>query len=320
MYKISFFFKYAIYKNNCVFYICENSFSLKLDIWEKEKLEKFFYNFLTKNFDENTFYEVCDFFRKETFWRFFTKTGIFILENDLNFTETLLLVSLLINPSPLYKNLNSKNIQQIYKKRFFQKENKKIIKNNWIILDLLKNRKTYRKYKKSDLNLEEIKYLCQCSYWNIYVENKLWNEIIHKTTPSWWWFFPCKIVFFAFGQDFIDKYIFDGIDLIFQEHIWDKQQFLQDVFIYNPELDFINSSWFLVVLADLRFISQKYWAKSYSLVLLEWWHISQNFIFASLEKWYWTCEIGWVFEKNLLSYCNVWKYNIFINSILFWKI
>lgn len=322
MYKFSIFFQFIFRDEKLIILFPENRYSLKINQEEQQKLEKFFYNFLDKNFSQKDYETFCDFDRYKQIFTFLLKIQVFSLIEEQTIFDTLILSKISYNPSILDNFPNFEKIKNIYKKRFSQKENKNIINNqNGVVLDLLKNRKTYRKYKKSIFNLDEIRYLLQCSYWNIFLENNFWNQIIHKTVPSGWWFFALKIYFFLFFDEKVELFCFDWVDLFSVGKKFDKKIFLQDCIIYNPDLDFDNCTWFVVILADIDLVVQKYSVKSYPLLLLEWWHISQNFVLASIEKWYGTCELWWVFEEKLLQYCQIDdKKMIFINSILFWKI
>lgn len=319
MYKISIFFRYTISKYTFTFYLLDKSFSLNVNQNEKISLEFFFDEFIFKNFSKKDFLKYCNFERALLFFKFFEKISIFILKESNNISDILSLLKITYNPSILWNNCTEKEIKEIYKNRFSICENKNIVQTSWKIFNILKNRKTYRQYEKSKINIEEIEYLCQCAYWNIWTDENYWNIVTHKTTPSWWWFFSSKIFFLAFQDKYIEKYFFDGEKLIFKESISNKDKILYETIIPNPSLDFKNAVWLIIIVSDIEFSWKKYWAKSIPLTLLEGWHISQNFIFASEEKWYWTCEIGWIFEEKILTYCKTWKYEVFINSILFWK-
>lgn len=319
MYKISIFFRYTFRNNIFTFYLLDKSFSLNTSLDEKISLENFFDTFLFKDFSKNDFLKYCNFERSLLFFKFFEKTNIFLLKKLNNISDILILSKITYNPSILWNNCTEEEIEEIYKNRFSIYENKNIVKNDWRIFNILKNRKTYRQYEKSKINIDEIEYLCQCAYWNIWNDENYWNKIIHKTTPSWWWFFSSKILFLSFKNKDIEKYFFDWEKLIFEEIIRNKDKILKEMIISNSDFDFENAIWLIVIVSDIKFSWKKYWAKSIPLSLLEGWHISQNFILASEEKWYWTCELGWIFEEKILKYCKTWKYEFFVNSILFWK-
>lgn len=321
MYKFSLFFQFVFRDFQLIILFPENRYTLSIDIQETDSLERFFYHFLDKTFFEQDYYKYCQFPRAEKFFQFFLKVKAFNKLDLQNISDTRLLSRLSYNPSVLDNFPNDEQIRNIYQERFLLPENKNIIeRQEWIVFDLLKNRKTYRKYKKSTFNKQEIIYILQCAYGNIFVENSFGNIVVHKTSPSGGWFFPLKIYFFQFANNSVELFHFDGVDVLKTEKIFDKNTFLQESIIMNTQLDFENCTGFVVIAANMKFVRQKYGARSYPLVLLEGGHISANFILASIEKWYGTCELGWVFEEKILEYCGLNDNYIFINSILFWKI
>lgn len=165
MYKFSIFFQFIFRDEKLIILFPENRYSLKINQEEQQKLEKFFYNFLDKKFSQKDYDNFCDFDRYKQIFTFLLKIQVFSLIEEQTIFDTLILSKISYNPSILDNFPNFEKIKNIYKKRFSQKENKNIINNqNGVVLDLLKNRKTYRKYKKSIFNLDEIRYLLQCSY------------------------------------------------------------------------------------------------------------------------------------------------------------
>lgn len=56
MYKFSIFFQFIFRDEKLIILFPENRYSLKINQEEQQKLEKFFYNFLDKNFFKNQIY------------------------------------------------------------------------------------------------------------------------------------------------------------------------------------------------------------------------------------------------------------------------
>lgn len=320
MYKISFFFRYTFSGHRGTFYISDVNFSLDVSRDEKRALENFFHMFLLQKFTQDDFYNICDVPRKEILWKFFLSIKVILPDEIKNLVDTVLMARIPYNPSILCDIPSSSQIKQIYMDRFSIQENTHMVQSNGEIFRILKKRKTSRKYQCSKLCLEEVQYLCQCAYGNSFIEKTfIWIDCMHKTTPSGGGFFSSKIYFFAFGTNHIDVYIFDGEALRPYKHITDKQSFLSWVLLESVELDLERATGFILITADLQFSWKKYGAKSVPLALLEGWHISQNFVLACIEMWYGTCELWGIIEDNLLSFCAVKEYDIFVNVIVFGK-
>lgn len=158
-------------------------------------------------------------------------------------------------------------------------------------------------------------------YWNIRQINYEWFTFTHKTTPSWWAFYTLNVYFFRFNKSDISLLKYDWYDFILLQNNISKNELIDKLIISKENFDIDNAIWFICIFSNLEFVAKKYWAKAHQLTLLEWWHISQNFVLAWIEKWYWTCELWWVYENNIIEILWLdWSKNLFINAILFWKI
>lgn len=319
--QFSYFFQYTFQENVWYFYIANKLFKLDFSKEEKKSFNKFYQIYIRKLFNRANFlYKMWSSKRNNIILAFLIKAKIIINKNDWYSSE-------IIHWSNLCNgNLTTSAVDEDTAFNLCKTQHKtsktNIIKNqNWIIFNLLKNRKTNRQYKNYNYNTKEIKYLFQCMYWNINQKKFKNFDFIHKTTPSWWAFYPLQINFFKFNYwNTIDLLKFDGIKLKKICKIKDKNNFIKNNIIYNPLLDTINATGLILITSNIEYISQKYWAKSYQLVLLEWWHACQNFVLACEELNYWNCELWWVYENQLLK--DSWidnNKNIFINAILFGK-
>lgn len=321
MYKLSIFFQYKIEDNILFILISDKSFQLSITWKESIDLQSFFNKVFGRAFSLRDYNNICRFKRSEKIFLFLVHIKAIFEVQKGSIEELLHWVKLTYNPSFLTNFLEQEQINSIYKKRFSIKENKKLVHQSWTILNLLKTRKTYRQYSYSKFDKRNMEYIFQCAYGNTFIEKNSWNIVPHKTVPSGWWFFSLLLFFIRFEESNVILYKFDWVQLKKLKNLWDKKVFLENAILKNPDLDFINASWLCIVFWNLKFSSKKYWPKALSLILLEWWHISQNFVLGCLEKKYWTCELWGVFERYLLKSC--WfkdKQHIFVNAILFWKI
>ncbi len=324
-YKFSSLFQYSSQRGVLVFFIWDKKYIIKCSQKNKKTLIQLFNTLLGSIFSEETCITLLDwlFGNPKEFFNFLLRVGIIIDLNNGVIHDIIGWANLSYNPSiltPLKKIWQPEHIRLVMDNQ--NRWSSDIIQwQKWVIFDFLENRKTIRGYIPQKTDEQELTYLFACLYWNIKKEMYQKKSIIHKTTPSWWAFWPLHIYFFRFTdwtKVLLEKY--DWIDLIPVRTVNNKNELCEKMIIKNESLDFENAQGLIVILADLENMSKKYWVKSYQLALLEWGHISQNFVLASEEKGYGTCELWWVIESVVLSECGVdtEKY-IFVNSILFWK-
>ncbi len=320
MYKFSVFFQYKVTNNKIVILLWTKEYNLTLNSNEIKTIINFINTYLGLEFSKNDFTSFTELDISEKLFSFFLKINA-IISIDNNISEINNWAKLTYNPNilsysitPDEANILCNNQHKLWNKNLLTQQ-------SWIIFDLLNKRKSYRKYVKNNFDEKEIKYLFDCMYWNIRQINYEWFTFIHKTSPSWGAFYSLNIYFFRFNENSISVLKYDWYDFILLQENISKDDFIDKTIISQENFDIKNAIWFICIFSNLEFIAKKYWAKAHQLTLLEWWHISQNFVLAGLEKWYWTCELWWVYENNIIDILWLdWSTNLFINAILFWKI
>lgn len=324
-YKFSSLFQYKFEWGVLVLYAWDKTYTIRCSAKDKKNLIHTFNSLLGSIFSEEIFESLLAWISGKTidFFHFFVQVGIIIDLNNWVFHDIVGWAGMWYNPSilmPLRKIEQEEHLDLVRDAQ--SRWDQHIIQwQKGVVYDLLARRRTIRRYAHYETNNWELEYLFACLYWNTRKETYQNRFIIHKTTPSGWAFWPLRIFFFRFvnkKEVFLEEY--DGIRLISLKSLGDKETLCEQVIIYNESLDLENAQGLVVILADLENMSKKYGAKSYPLALLEWGHISQNFVLASEEKGYGTCELWWVIESFIIDKCWVNKEtHIFVNAILFWK-
>jgi len=322
MYKISTFSQYKYTENKINFILWKTIFWVPLEKKEINCFISFFNNFLWKDFSEDDFFKHFEKIkRKKIFFDFLLKTNIIISVNNWYYKEVITWANINYNNWLLMPKISKEESAKLCINQHDKYSN--IISDkdyNLETLKILKNRISHRNYNKNNIYSEsEILDLFRCTYWNIRSVEYQNHLLTHKTTPSWWAFYPLKIYFLKFKWSKILIQKFNWIDF---DNKWEinKSDFIKNCIVKDDNLDFDNAIWVTIILWDIFNIWQKYWWKAHSLILLEWWHISQNFVLASEELNIWTCELWWVYEEEIMNRINVDKTrNIFINTILFWR-
>ena len=202
-------------------------------------------------------------------------------------------------------NLNWNNKPELYK--IYQTH--EIIKlpkptnlSSKTFFELIKSRQSIRKYKKKEINLEQLSYLLWCSYGVQRTE----FDFEFRTIPSAGALYPLEIYFFANNIHELEKGFYHyNIKNHFLEVIR-KGDFLREIIFGCLHQNFIaNSSLIIFITAIFERMFWKYKERGLRYIFIEAGHLMQNFLLAAHSIELGTCQIGAFFDDELNELLNL---------------